>query len=302
MDLFAATRLAIGAGFLLVAAQSDLRTRRVGDRLWIALGTIGLIILAIELVSHNAAWPLWSVTASGAILFYAVFFGQPLFDEDAFHARPLRIAVLLVAVFLFLLPVGLDPNVVGLSELASVPILVVVYQLFWRLRVLHGGADAKALIALSLLVPTYPDALPFPLFAANPFMEPALRIVFPFSLVVWVDAAIVSLAVPIALLVYNAARGDLAFPQALLGYRVSLDSMPSNVWLMERITEGGEHVLVLFPKRGTDPSSDVARLRAAGIDRPWVQPKTPFMVPLLVGFLLAFFAGNLLVGILGLGR
>lgn len=302
MDFFAATRLAIGAGFLFVAAASDLRTRRVRDPLWITLGTIGLVLLAVELAWRSAPWPLWSPTASGAILFYSVFFGQPLFDEDGFHARPVRIALLLVAVMLFVLPVGFEANVTGLPELASMPIMIVIYQVFYRLRVLHGGADAKALIALSLLVPMYPDALPFPLIAMNPFIDPVIRIVFPFSLVIWVDAAIVSLAVPIALLVYNAVRRDVALPQAFLGYRAPLDSLPEQVWLMERITERGDHVLVLFPKRGADMTADVARLRAAGIERAWVQPKTPFMVPLLVGFLLAFFAGNLLVGILGLGR
>ncbi|HKW43692.1 MAG TPA: A24 family peptidase C-terminal domain-containing protein [Thermoplasmata archaeon] len=302
MDVFAATRLAIGTGCLLVAAASDLRTRRVRDPLWIGLGTIGLVLLAVELILRQAPWPLWSIAGSGALLFYGIFFGNPLFDEDRFHARPARIAVFLAATVLFLSPLVYEPNAPGLAELASMPVMIAVYQVFYRLRVLHGGADAKALIALSLLVPTYPDALPFPLFAVSPIVQPTLRVLFPFSLVVWVDAAVVSLAVPIALLIYNAVRGDFALPQALLGYRAPLDPLPKRVWLMERITEHGEHVLILFPKRGTDTSADVARLRSAGIERAWVQPQTPFMVPLLLGFLLAFVAGNLLVAILGIGR
>ena len=51
----------------------------------------------------------------------------------------------------------------------------------------HGGA--KALIALGLLVPTYPDMAPFPLITLDPRVETFWRITFPFSLVVWVDAA-----------------------------------------------------------------------------------------------------------------
>src|SRR5213079_3749363 len=43
MDGFAVTRLVIGAGFLLVAAAADVRTRRVPDPLWIGLGSIGLV-------------------------------------------------------------------------------------------------------------------------------------------------------------------------------------------------------------------------------------------------------------------
>jgi preflagellin peptidase FlaK len=71
---------------------------------------------------------------------------------------------------------------------------------------------------------------------------------------------------------------------------------------MEKIREDGEHVLVLYPKRGPPLTEDLARLRAAGVDRVWVTPQTPFMVPLFGGFILAFVVGNLLIGILGLGR
>src|SRR5207249_2480432 len=61
------------------------------------------------------------------------------------------------------------------------------------------------------------------------------------------------------------------------------------------------HVLVLFPRRDGNPSQEVARLRAAGIDRAWVTPQVPFMVPLLGGLLLAFFVGNVLLGVLPFG-
>jgi len=32
--------------------------------------------------------------------------------------------------------------------------MLVVYQLFYRVRLLHGGADTKGLIALTLLIPS----------------------------------------------------------------------------------------------------------------------------------------------------
>ena len=305
MDAFAATRLAAGVGFLVVAAASDLRSRRVRDPLWISLGTAGLMILAAQIAFQGWAWPAWLLLVSAAIMFYAIFFGEPLFGEDGFHARGIRIVLFLAAGALFLISVGSIRGGAGfevLPQLASMPLLVLVYQGFHRLRLLHGGADAKGLIALTLLLPVYPDALPFPVLQADARVDALLRVVFPFSLVIWVDAAILSLAVPVALLIYNAARGDLALPQALLGYRAPLNPFPAHAWLMEKITARGEHVLVLFPRRGTDPSGDISRLRAAGVDRAWVTPQTPFMVPLLLGFLLAFFAGDLLVAVLGLAR
>jgi preflagellin peptidase FlaK len=305
VDAFAATRLAAGTAFLVVAAASDLRTRRVRDPLWIGLGTLGLVVLASQLLVESAPWPAWSFAGSAALLFYAVFFGRPLTEEDGFHARPIRIVLFFVAGVMWIAPFAVTGGVPATGStpaLASTPVMIVVYQGLYRLRVLHGGADAKGLMAITLLVPTYPDALPFPLLMPDPRVDSVLRIVFPFSLVVWVDAAIVSLAIPIGLFIFNALRGDFAIPQAFIGYRARLDSFPNHAWLMEKITPRGEHVLVLFPKRGENPADDIARLRAAGVDRAWVTPKTPFMLPLLIGFVLAFLAGNLLLAVLGLGR
>lgn len=306
MDAFAAARLAIGTGFLVVAAISDVRTRKVRDPLWIALGSIGLILAAVELSVSPFDLGALALLGSSAILFYAIFFGAPLFEEDGFHARPLRLAIFGLAVLLFFAPVVIHSgSASGLPtttlEWYAMPVMAVLYQGFYRARLLHGGADAKALIALSLLVPRYPEVSPFPLVPLDPRMESVLHLVFPFSLVVWVDAAVLFLAVPIVLLIANAIRGDLAFPQALLGYRVPARSLPRHVWLMEKIDRRGDHLLVLFPKRGGDPAEDLARLRDAGVDRVWVTPQMPFMVPLLGGFLLAFLLGNVLLAILRFG-
>lgn len=305
MDPFAATRLAVGAVFLVVGAAFDIRTRRVRDPLWIALGTIGLSLLAVELSATGASWSAWSLVGSSAILFCAIFFGRPLFDEEGFHPRPVRFIVYGIAAVLFLLGISGATGAAGgpsIVELASMPALVLIFQGMYRVRLVHGGADAKALIALTLLVPRYPDASPFPVLAVGPLVQDAMRTLFPFSLVIWLDAALVSLAVPIGLFLYNAVRGDLSVPQSFLGYRTSVDAFPPHVWLMEKITDGGDHLLVLFPKRGVDPTPDLVRLRAAGVKRVWVTPQIPFMVPLLAGFLLAFLAGNLLVGVLGISR
>ena len=305
MDGFAVTRLAIGAAFLLVAAVADVRTRRVPDPVWIGLGSIGLVVLAGEFVQDQIETDAWALLGSAAILFFAIFYGSPLFEEDGFHARPLRLLLFIVAAALLVYPAAVhSASGASLSqdllELYSMPVMVVVYQAFYRARILHGGADAKALIALGLLVPTYPDMAPFPLITLDPRVETFWRITFPFSLVVWVDAAVLFLAVPLGLLLWNAARGDLAFPQALLGYRARLDSFPPHAWLMEKINARREHVLVLFPKRGGNRTQDLERLRAEGIDRAWATPQVPFMVPLLGGLFLAFFIGNVLLGFLRL--
>ena len=316
VDVFAATRLAAGTACLLFAAVSDLRTRRVTDRLWIAIGSFGLVLLSVQmsLVSVSGTLSAKIPPAEGlalvgcsAILFYAIFFGTPLFGEEGFRFRPPRVLAFLAAAALFVFPaasyLGSGRTIPrAVLELYAAPAMILVYQGFYMARILHGGADAKGLIALTLLVPAYPDSSPFPLLAPNPIVQDLLRVAFPFSLVIYVDAAILLLAVPVALFLRNAFRGDFGFPQAFLGYRVPIGRIPSKAWLMERINTRGEHILVLFPKRGGDRSEDLARLRAAGVERVWVTPQIPFMVPLLGGFWLAFFVGNVLLGIFGLGR
>lgn len=303
MDAFAAIRLAAGTAVLLVAAVSDVRTRKVSDRWWIILGSFGLLVSAINLVVERRDFLASALLGSAAFLFYAIFFGRPIVGEGGLHLRPARVGLFFVAAALFLLPAAVY-GVSGaalpgaLLELYPMPAMIVIYQgLYWA-RLLHGGADAKGLIALTLLVPAYPDARPFPLFLGDPRVEGLFQLAFPFSLVVWVNALVLFLAVPVCLLLANIVRGDIAWPFSFLGYRASLDAFPRRAWLMEKLDARGEHVAVLFPRRGGDPTEDLARLRAAGIRRVWVTPQIPFIVLLFGGFLLAFLAGNLLLALL----
>ncbi|MGQ0797212.1 MAG: A24 family peptidase C-terminal domain-containing protein [Methanobacteriota archaeon] len=300
MDPLAAARLLIGVAGLLVAATSDVRTRRVADPLWIVLGTAGLLLASYEVLASGTGIERLGVLAATAILLYAVFFGEPLFDERGLRLRPFRLLAFAFAAVLVVVSAGATfarggADATSFAELLTMPVMVLVYQGFYQVGLLHGGADAKAMIALTVLVPTYPDAAPFPLVPGDPRIQGAVHLLFPFSLVVFVDAAVLYLVLPLALLVYNASRGDLRLPHALVGYRADLEPLPRNAWLMERIDKRGDHVLVLFPRRGRNLAEDARRLREAGVSRAWVQPKVPFMVPLVAGYVAAFLVGNFLV-------
>ncbi len=310
MDAFAAARLVLGVGFLAAAATADVRTRRVRDPLWVALGTTGLVLLAVDIATSTwNYWNDWLFLGSAAILFFAVFYGRPLLEEDGIYLRPLRLLVLAAAAAawfaglllptpVYLTQLGMVYRYVDNIQLAAVPVLILVYQGFYQLGFLRGGADAKAMMALTLLVPYYPDAAPFPILTLPAAVATTMKDLFPFSLTVLVNAAILFLAVPLAYLVVNVARGEFEWPQGLFGTKAPLDRLPPHVWLMERVGRDGERVAVLFPSRTKDDSEEVAKLRAAGADRVWVQPKVPFLVPLLIGYLLAFFAGNLMLAFL----
>lgn len=309
MDAFAAVRLVAAAAFLAVGAASDVRTRRVRDPLWIAMGTAGLLLLGAEIVLSYWYWDDWLLLVSAALLFYAVFYGKPILDEAGVRARPFRLlwlgAAALAFVLALLLPnpyvtasLPLGAVVLPDAELAAVPVLLVVYQAFYQIGILRGGADAKCLLALTLLVPLYPDAAPFPLVGASPAVTNAMHVVFPFSLVVLANAAVLMLAVPLTYFIVNVARREFEWPVGFLGTKVPIDAIPRHAWVMERIDDHGEPYAVLFPSRDTDETEAIAKLRAAGRTRVWVEAKIPFVLLLFLGFLVAFFVGNLILGAL----
>ncbi len=306
MDAFSLARVVLGAGFLAVAAVSDVRTRRVADPTWVAMGSIGLVLLAAEIVFEGWFWTDWLLLVSAAILFYAVFYGKPVLDEEGVRLRPVRIAllaaaaVLFLAVFVFPRPVyAAQAGVVSLSDegLAAMPVLVLVYQGFYYVGLLRGGADTKGLIALSLLLPFYPDVAPFPLLPASSAATNALRLLFPFSFTVFVDAAVLMLVVPLGYVIVNAARGDVGSPM-WRGVRAPIDRIPPHSWVMERVDDRGERYVVLFPSHKVNEADILAKLRAAGATRVWIERKIPFLVLVFAGFLVAFVLGNLIVGLL----
>lgn len=302
MDVYAAARLIVGAGVLLVAAASDVRTRRVPDPLWVALGSVGLGVLVVELLLDNAGLARVALVPATAILFYAVFYGKPILDEDGIRLRPARVALLVAALALIVgsadvaIPAG-GAEATAYIALLTMPVMVLVYQGFYYVGLLRGGADAKGLIALTLLVPLYPAASPLPLLQPSAAVQAAMQVFFPFSLVVLADAAVLMLAVPLGYLVVNLSRGD--FGKAMLwGTREPIDRLPPHTWLMERVDPHGERYVILFPSRTKDHSEEIAKLRAAGATRVWVERKVPLILLLFLGFFLAVFVGNLVLGFL----
>jgi preflagellin peptidase FlaK len=119
------------------------------------------------------------------------------------------------------LPVaGIDDRLflvrVGVSLLVVVPL---AYGLWWMGG--FGGADAKALMTLALLFPTYPVYyLPW---GAYPRVATTLGV---FSMTILTNAVLVGVAYPVYLGVRNALRGDLATIMCF-GRRVDVAALPT---------------------------------------------------------------------------
>ncbi len=156
------------------------------------------------------------------------------------------------------------------------------------MRLLFGGADAKALMALAILVPIQPLMWNFPLLRQSLYM--------PGSWIIFANATILFLLIPLSLLLYNASKRNLKFPHCLLGYVISVEkAKQSFVWPMEKIRDG-KRKLMYMPKK-FEVDEELAEFEKLGITDIWVTPKIPFMIPLLAGFLATFILGDILLQI-----
>ncbi len=294
-------RLVLGTSFLMTAAVSDLRTREVRNRLWVAMGIVGSALFAVQIASEGHPPAMFLALVPPVALFFTVFYGRELLDEHGGHfaaghlvAYVAAAASAVVGWFLLADVPGGQPQFLTFLSSAA---MMLVFRLFYSLRLLRGGADAKALMAVALLVPSYPTIPGVPLVAVDPRLAPALSVVFPFAFLVLLNAALLFVFVPLGLIGYNASRGHAKVPEGLFGIKVPVEAVPKFAWLMDRIVEG-RHVVSFMPREGTNRNEDLRALREAGFREVWVTPQVPFIVGIAIGFVLSFLVGNLPIGLL----
>ena len=170
-----------------------------------------------------------------------------------------------------------------------IPIMIGLFFVMYQLGLLFGGADAKALMAIAILVPTQPNLLNYPI----------AKTLLPFSFVIFVNSLILFLAIPIGLFIYNLTKKDFRFPHMFLGYKTTITKAKQKfVWPLEKIVDG-KIKLMYMPKK-FDAEDEYHELEKHGFKEIWVTPKVPFMIPLLAGYIFSFIIGDILNLILGL--
>ena len=109
-------------------------------------------------------------------------------------------AILLVIQYLTV-PAAFDK----IFYLIFIPIMIALMYIFFQLRLIFGGDDAKAMMALAILVPLEPSIFEFPLLSS--FM--------PFSWVILSNSVLLFLLIPVSLLLLNITRRNIKFPYCL---------------------------------------------------------------------------------------
>jgi archaeal preflagellin peptidase FlaK len=286
-------QIALLVGGLGYAALSDLRTREVTDRLWQVLGVVGWGLGAVWLAPGGILpVALWLLVGGLTI--------QHMFPwDDALGKRLDRFADLIEGVaYLLVILVVLVASVhwgIGTSGVPLAVIALLATMLFARglfeLGVLYGGADAKALMVAGLLLPLLPTP-----FLPQTAPVALLLTVLPFPVNLLVDAAVLSLAVPVAIAVRNVARREFEFPRGFTGYMIPVKELPDRfVWLKDPLLAEEEDAAETSEEDREIRVRAAHDLEAKGVERVWVTPQIPFVVLLALGAVAALLAGNLLL-------
>jgi preflagellin peptidase FlaK len=162
--------------------------------------------------------------------------------------------------------------------LIFIPIMIGLVYLLFQIGLIFGGADAKALMAIAILVPTQPQIYQIPLWGQS--YMPAAWTIFSNSIILF-------LAVPIGI------KRNIKFPYCFLGYRMKIAKAREKfVWPLEKLVDG-KRKFAYMPKV-YEIEDELDEFEKNGINEIWVTPKIPFMIPLLVGFIFTFVFGDIL--------
>ncbi|WP_440952475.1 A24 family peptidase C-terminal domain-containing protein [Methanococcoides sp. FTZ1] len=231
--------------FLAYACYSDIKSRRVTNRLWPKMLGAGAIFILYDAYRFGIPYLKWTVIS-------------------------------FILIFTF------------------------VYILFYLNA--FGGADAKVLMVISLILPIYPAmellGRQLPIFGV-----PALNL-FTFS--VFGNSVILTIIVPIGLFIYNltqpSLKETLKKPHYMfIGYRCPVSKLDKpHIRLMETFEEDDNSVRNRFSTAGTKLDDEVvSRMQEyaeKGLidERVWVTPGLPFMIPITAGFIAAVIYGDLI--------
>lgn len=237
-------RILICIPLLLYSCYSDLKTRRVSNKLWLPLVGIGVILAFVDFITYG---PDFLIQFALSVILLSVF-AYLLFKINAF-----------------------------------------------------GGADAKAIITLSILVPTFPS---FELFGCTIPLTgvPPLNL-FAFS--AFGNAVLLTVVVPVSLFVYNAIHlspKELAETPlySFIGYKLEITKLKNrHIRLIQDFIEQNDGVIQKFRFNGVQiDDALIEKLQHLAKDgkipeKVWVMPGLPFMISLTVGFATALIYGDL---------
>ena len=319
--LLSTLRISILTIFMASAARSDFETLSVRDRHWTRWSVPVVLILLVEMTSENMGIANFCMVFS-LLAVFSFCFSEPPNPRD-FRDWKQNQALLFVVYALGLVGfvygaiVYSDTNFIDLVlgdeskgttlwwSMNAAFLTSAIFYGSWRIGLIQGGADVKALILVTLVFPAWsfvPDQM-YPLVE-----DPLFRM--PPSMVLFIWAAAAFLVAPPIIFIQNAARGNItsisdlkmawhATKRRISDLKEAPDSESYQSWILtEAIEKNGQITAVdrILPSRRLsntqDEDTQFELLEGLGLDSVWITTKHPFLVYLFLAILPMLLLGD----------
>jgi hypothetical protein len=295
-------RISVLVCCLGIAARSDYDSLAVRDRHWLAWSGPVTILLVCEMaILETAVSNFYMAAALLSISSLAVFDAPDPRRIPKWDQRQIALAVLYLTGIAGLFGGALqhaNPDFVSLvlgdespetmlwwSMLGAI-LTVLAYLSAWRFGLIQGGADAKALILLTILMPSW-SFLPEPMLAPEDTLFK-----LPPSMVMFLWASAVFLLAPPILIFQNAMRGNIeSWTDLKMAWHATKrhveDIGERPVWLLTEAIpdddEAGLRIVNRFLPGSTTPTVEglaerLEELKSHGVESAWIATKHPFIV------------------------
>lgn len=262
---------------LLSASVYDWKYREIPDWHWSLLFIIAAIISVAVTVRESLGFPgILMTVCIGLIAFDCAYdrYSSIVFDI-------LLYASIAITAYLAFRLIGGDVA----RTFVSIPIMYAAMNILYYTGIIKGGADAKSIIAISAVFPTYPELFGMPLI---PVPEGLVSSVFVPGFAVLTMALVISLLYGVYNVVRNLIKGDTAFPQMFMGTRMPLEKAKvSMVWPMEDIVDDE----VVDTATANEEEDIWTKLENHGVQEIWVTAIIPFLIPITIAFFLVVTVG-----------
>jgi len=303
------------------AARSDFETLSVRDRHWTRWSVPVVLILLVEMTSENMGIANFCMVFSLLAVFSFCFSKPPnprdFRDWNQNQALLFVVYALGLVGFVYGAIVYSDTNFIDLVlgdeskkttlwwSMNTAFLTSAIFYGSWRIGLIQGGADVKALILVTLVFPSWsfvPDQM-YPLVE-----DPLFRM--PPSMVLFIWAAAAFLVAPPIIFIQNAARGNItsisdlkmawhATKRRISDVKEAPDSESYQSWILtEAIEKNGQMTVVdrILPSgrlsNTQDEETQFELLESLGLDSVWITTKHPFLVYLFLAILPMLLLGD----------
>ena len=262
---------------LLSASVFDWKYREIPDWHWAIMFVVG-IILSIAKVIDSGLDPvgLLMPLCVALIAFDCLYDREPSIMMD----MTIYIAIAILTIVPFVM-IGGD---VGRTFI-SIPITYAAMNVLYYTGLVRGGADAKSIIAIASVFPTYPEILGMPIIDVPSGIESQ---VFTPAFAVLTMALVLSLLYGVFNFIRNLIAGNTVMPQMIIGAMMPIEKAKvSKVWSMEDIVDG-ESVITTS---AIEDDEIWKRLEDGGRTEIWVTAIIPFLIPITIAFIIMVTVG-----------